>query len=360
MTPDLPAMSGGLRVIYGLVEHLNELGFHACVWHGTPGHRYESFSSRAPVVTGRSVHLAEGDVVVMPEVGGAKWADLNPEVPTVMLVQGVDFLFADAGFTTPTQHPYPGWPQAAAAITVSETIAEFLAGVLPEGFPLFRVPLEIDTQLYRPGVKEPRIAFMPRRRREDLLSVVHLLHRRGAFAREWDLLPIDNMSVEQVAEAMGRAAIFLNAGEREGFGLPGAEALAAGCHVIGFSGHGGREYMLPEFSEIIPESDVVAMAASVEKAMAEFSQQPSAYAERSAAGRAFIIDRFGRESQATALRAAFGALTAPDSPVLVMRPTEALHFQSRAPQGAAQRGYVALRSMAGSLRRRWFGSTGAS
>lgn len=351
MAPDLPAMSGGLRIIYQFAEHLDRLGFPACVWHGTDRANYPGFDSDARVVRGLTQQLGVGDLLVMPEVGGARWADLNPGVPTVMLVQGSDFVFADSAFDVPPAHAYPGWPQARAVLTVSETLADFLHEVLPEQFPLFRVPLRIDTDLYRPLAKQRLVAFMPRRRREDLLAVVHLLHRQGRLSQGWSLLPIDGMSPVEVARAMGSAAIFLNAGEREGFGLPGAEAMAAGCYVIGFSGHGAREYMAPGVSEIIAESDVVAMAQGVGQAMDEYDQDQAAFAQRSAAGRALIEASYGASAQAEALTRAFTALlgSAAVTPAAVV----AAHYESRAPQTTLARAYVQARTKAGAWRRRW-------
>ncbi len=349
MAPDMASMSGGLQVIYRMAEHLKHLGFDARVWHGTPGHHYDGFECDADVVTGRQIRLEPGDVLVMPEVGGSKWANLNSGAPVVMLVQGVDFVFANSEFSGSTEHDYPGWPDARGAISVSETIEEFLREVVPSDFPLYRVPLEIDADLYSPRTKEPLIAFMPRRRKEDLLGVIHLLRRSGALDARWELLPIDGMSQAEVAHAMGRAAIFLNGGEREGFGLPGAEALAAGCHVIGFTGHGGREYMRSDFADVIAESDVVDMARTVRSSMAEFDEDQEAFRRRSERGRAFIIENYGSQAQADALSAAFTEIL--KSSAVLTQPVLASHYQTHAPDSAAARAYVSLRTFAGRLRR---------
>ena len=84
---------------------------------------------------------------------------------------------------------------------------------------------------------------MPRRRREDLLAGVQLMRRSGQLDG-WTFELIDGVDARGVADVLGRSAIFLFGAEREGVGLPGAEALAAGAFVVGFTGHGAKELSL--------------------------------------------------------------------------------------------------------------------
>src|SRR5207342_398388 len=126
MAPDLPSPSGGMKVIYNYVEHLVALGYDARVWHGTPGFSYDAWDSSAPVDTGLHLDVAPGDLLVIPETGGSKWASLAGDAPVVVLCQGMDFVFANYGFLDDLTGDYPGWPHAVASIAVSEAIATFL------------------------------------------------------------------------------------------------------------------------------------------------------------------------------------------------------------------------------------------
>lgn len=288
----------------------------------------------------------------MPEVGGAKWSMLNPGCPTIMLVQGIDFVFADAQFERRVEGGYPGWPQATGAVAMSQAIEGFLVETVAAEFPVHRVAIAIDATVFTPAAKEQWVALMPRRRREDLLAAVQLLHRRGRFAAGWRPVLIDGMDEEQVAGVLGRSAIFLSGAEREGFGLPGAEAMAAGCRVIGFTGHGAREYLTPELAVPIPESDVVALARAVATAMDEFDSDRESFVRRGEKGRTFVCEHYSQGAQDRDLTAAFAALTQKGAPSVLTDPHLAYHFQSRSPGTPLARAWVSARSRGGALRRR--------
>lgn len=330
MAPDLPTPSGGIKVIYRFVEHLCALGYDARVWHGTPGFAYESWGSTAPVDTGLELDFAAGDVLVMPETGGSKWSFLSAGNPVVMLCQGMDFVFASSGFLTDEPGDYPGWPNATAAIPISDAIHTFLDRACAPGFPLHDVPVQIE-DWFQPREKEKRIALMPRRRREDLLGAVQLVRRSGKLG-DWQIVLIDGMTQQQVAEELGRAAIFLFGAEREGVGLPGAEAMASGCYVVGFTGDGAKEYMLPEHASVIPDSDVVEMCDRTLEAMDWFDNSPEVLSQRADAGRAWVLSRHNADLVRRRLDAAFAAITAPGSPSLIPGAVTLPHYQAHAPR----------------------------
>lgn len=351
MAPDLPTPSGGIKVIYRYVEHLNALGHEAAVWHGTPGFAYSDWQSSAPVETGLSLAFSPGDVLVMPETGGTKWSFLNPDVPHVMLCQGMDFVFADTSFTADVDGDYPGWPQAQCVLAVSNAIVTFLEHACTPGFPIHHVPVQIEPW-FVPRSKERQIALMPRRRREDLLGAVQLIRRSGRLGG-WRIVEIDGMNQAQVAEELGRSAIFLFGAEREGVGLPGAEAMASGCHVIGFTGDGAKEYLRPDTGSVILDSDVVGMCEATLASMSLFDTDRPAWQERVDRGRALVSERYSAEAVQAALGRAFDQIMAKGSPALVREPTLVRHYQTHAPRGgrvgAAYRG--ARRLGGGVLRR---------
>jgi glycosyltransferase involved in cell wall biosynthesis len=103
---------------------------------------------------------------------------------------------------------------------------------------------------------------MPRKRRQQARQIIGSLHARGAL-RDWELQEISGMSHDQVAEALGSAQLFLSFSQREGFGLPPAEALARGCHVIGYAGWGGNEFFDGPNSTRILEDDLDGFVSAV-------------------------------------------------------------------------------------------------
>lgn len=299
----------------------------ATVWHG----KVPPVADRvAPVVAGRQRTLRAGDVLVMPEFGGAYWSFLVGALPVVMLVQG------PRGFVAGTPldsagggHPYPGWPTAKAAITTSDTLYDLVRAVVPTTFPTYSVPVSLDSSVFRPRSKRRVISLMPRRRQVELNGVVQILRARGVF-ETWDLQVIDGMSRDAVARALGESAIFLSGAEFEGFALPGAEAMSAGARVVGFTGHGATEYMGEGRADIIPEGNLLEMANAVERAIDLFENNPNEFAEQSDAGRRFIIDRYDPRNMRMAALDVFARLQEEGSDSLIQSSVDISHYTSYA------------------------------
>ena len=103
---------------------------------------------------------------------------------------------------------------------------------------------------------------MTRKRPGQVAQVLGALHSRASLAG-WDLVHLDGLSQRAVADALATCRLFLSFSTREGFGLPAAEALARGCHVIGYTGIGGREFFGGTAAMAIPEDDVTAYIEAV-------------------------------------------------------------------------------------------------
>jgi len=335
MTPDLPTASGGIQVLYAIVEALNANGIAACVWHGAEGHRYSSFSSEAPVVHGLAQDLAPGDVLVMQEVGGPKWNFMTQGQPVVMLVQGHTFLFDGLDFKSRLPAGYPGWPNARAAIVVSEYVERTVHGMAGAEFPTFRIPPSIDPALFVPRRKQRTIAYMPRRRRDDLVAVVQLLDRGSLLPDGWTFTEIDGLDQAGVAAQLGQSAIFLSGARREGFGMTGAEALSAGCAVVGFTGDGGAEYLTSDVARVIHDNDFVGMAQAVAETARRYDAADEDLRNRTMLGRARVHERYSPEKLRDSAVAAFQELEAAGSDARVTTPTRITHYQTHAPRSGA-------------------------
>ena len=295
--------------------------------------------------------LRPGDVLVMHEVGGPKWSFLAGDAPVVMLCQGHTFLFDNLDPEAPVVPGYPGWPHVTSVVATSDYVRRVVVAMAGADLPVHRVPVLIDGTRFAPRPKERLIAYMPRRRSQDLQAVRHLL-RRAPEVAGWSLVPIDRMSEREVADVLGRSAVFLSGAEREGFGMPGAEAMAAGCYVIGFTGDGGSEYLTDDVAGVVHDADVLAMADLVRAAAAEHDRDPSALAARARVGRDRVLAAYGPDAFAGAVVETFREIAAEGSPSVVTRATTVVHYQSHAPRGGAVAGaYVASRRLAGRARR---------
>lgn len=329
MTPDLPHASGGLMMTYALAETLNDAGLPATVWHGTPELAYDSFDSAAAVFHGPEAELQAGDVLVMAETGGPKWQFLAAGLPVVMLCQGYTFAYEFLERDSPVEPGYPGWPNVRAVVTISDYVAEVVRR-LSGDLPVHRVPVRVDGTVFRPAPKQQVVAYMPRRRRTDIEGALQLLRRTGTLDR-WQVVPIEDASRERVAEILGEAAIYISGAERDGFGLPGAEAMAAGCHVVGFTGTGGAEYLRPDTASVVHDDDVLALADALAAAIEGFDEGADWFAERTDRGRAVVAERYAPEVFDQQVRAVFGALAAPGSDALIGEPVRVQHYQAHAP-----------------------------
>jgi hypothetical protein len=245
ITPDNPRPTGGIRTIYRFVDDLVVSGINASVVHEHRPFRCRWFPNTTPVTWLDELVLQPGDLLAVPEILVPRVAEQLPDTPMVILNQGPYLTFQRAGIP-PAPPPVVLPSSTVGIVTGSQDGVEYLELAFPDA-PIERIHYPIDTRPFGDPTagKERAIAFMPRRRGEDLVQVLRILERRGAL-NGWRLYPINGLIEEARLDVLRRSAVFLSFNEREGFGLPPVEAMAAGCVVIGYAGGGGREYMRPE------------------------------------------------------------------------------------------------------------------
>jgi hypothetical protein len=325
---------GGVRKVYDHADILNGAGIEAAVIQGQHGFRPEWFPNTTRVEYA-PVEVRGEDIVVWPEY-------LLPHVRREGVRQVVGALNAYGLFADVDLDSHPLATRSVAAVTVvSEDNVEYVR----YGWPHVEVVLlrpGIDPALFHPGAAKRQITFSPRKRYPAVRQVLGLLKARGAIAG-WDLVEIVGMNEAQVAAALGDAALFLSFSEREGLGLPPIEALASGCHVIGFTGIGGREIFDPRYAEAIPEDDVVAFARAVEKWLADFDEQTAA--QRGVEASAWALSRYSVEQERAAVIQLYSRLlaTAPASGGTVIRPHETWGPHDR-PRSGTRRGLGQIRA----------------
>jgi hypothetical protein len=306
LCPDGLEPTGGIKVIYRHVDLLNEHGREAVVVHESEGHRCTWFPNDTPVTSRQSWEPQADDVVVIPEVYGPNAARIARGVRKVIFNQSGYLTFE--GYPPDArgdETPYLD-PEVVAALAISDNVAGYLRFVFPE-MPVHRVRWSIDSTRFKPLPKRPRICYMPRRHPEDATQVFNILRFRDALDG-LEILPLEGMTEDQVAEAMGASILFFSYGYPEGCPLPPAEAMACGCVVVGYHGFGGREYFDPEVCFPVEAGDVIAFAAAAERALGLWAADNEGFRSMGEKARAHIAQAFDPGHEARALLDAWSAI----------------------------------------------------
>ena len=158
-------------------------------------------------------------------------------------------------------------------VCVSTDSERYLRFTFPE-LEVRRIHVGIDTAVFSPGDtwRDHALAYMPRRRSDEVGELPRILASRGR-SPDWLLRPLEGLDHRGVADALHASPVFLNFPIREGFPLPPLEAMACGCIVIGYTGRGGDEYLLPDCSFPVPEGDSIEYARVVETVIDDYTKK---------------------------------------------------------------------------------------
>lgn len=283
LTPDHDRPAGGIRVIYRHVDIHNDAGIPAAVVHQARGFKCTWFDHRTRIEDVGSIEIGLEDLLVLPEVD-VDLADRLPEgMPYVIFNQNSHLTWQRA-----TDRIAAAYDGCRAVITVSDHNRRVMSHAFP-GADVKRVRISVEPGLFRPIPQEPEriVSWMPRRGRGDDRQVIEILRSRGALDG-WALAPLDGLRHDEVAEALQRTRIFMAFTYQEGFGLPAAEAMAAGAYVVGCHGFSGREFFQSRFSAPVETGDVLAFAEAVEAAIRADTKSPGWCRERGLEASDFI------------------------------------------------------------------------
>ncbi len=306
LTPDNDGPTGGVRVIYRHVDLLNRAGIPAAVLHQRPGFRCTWFENDTVVRDVRGTTLGPEDLLVVGELNVGSFGPGPAPFPHVVFNQN--------SFLTWSGHPdrveryHRAGPRPRAILTVSEYALEVLASAFPS-LPVARLHLQIDPA-FRPGAapREKVITFMPRKGAADMAESVRRLIAGMEVASGWALEPLDGLAHAEVARRLQRSRVFLSFAEREGFGLPAAEAMACGNYVVGSHGYGGREYFDPRYCAPVSVGDVLGMASAIQEALNRELRQPGWLGERGRQAAAHVSCTYSSEAEAKDVVAIYAGL----------------------------------------------------
>ena len=313
-----------------MVDALVGAGFDAYVWHAHPSTEMSWFSHQTPVLKTPTLNLQKLDILVVPEMLGPSYSQTAHRANVVILNQNHFHVFRGAGLRGDWPGKYPGWPNAVAVITTSKAIRNFVDFLVADEIPVFDVPLWIDGEVFTPREQEARIVVLTRRRHTDLETIVQLL-RRSPRLRGWEVLPVDGLAQNELAQLLGTARVFISLSDREGLGLPPAEAMASGCYVVGFTGDGGREFMLPEFCSPVDDPNLIQVVKEVERATELWAAESAVMSQRVSAARDFVLTNFSYDRFHDNLVSTFEDLTRPGSAAHQNEEFQLLHYSAIKP-----------------------------
>ena len=309
--PDLTRPIGGVKQVHRLAETLISLGRRATLIQDDPTFHPGWFESQVPAVARKVLFAganldAAHDVVVMPETFLPLLPSYLPGIPKMIFNQNGSYTFNLGNaerFLEPSKvlrlyrHP-----DVRAVLCVSEHDRQLLrAGIASVPDRVHRVVNAIETDRFRPdGAKQRWIAFMPRKHAGRDAAIVSALLQSQCWFQGWRLMPIEGRPQTEVAEILQRSLVFLAFSQREGFGLPLAEAAACGCHLIGYTGLGGSEVFSLAAShgsaEVVRDGDWLGFIQSLERFQASLDRDTGGVAQNLLLSSKAIRTSYGPEA----------------------------------------------------------------
>ncbi len=335
LCPDSRSASGGVAVIYNTVKVLIDAGYDAQLVHNAPDAGHPDYLIDIPICytpqvhkiarrwAGRRHRLMGALTDLMPKARPAKALPLLQLAPSDVIVVP-EFLTAEALLAFPdnrvivyAQNPFAYLRSHARAVEAGvDPVARVswflgisdvnrdaydLVGASPTSY--FTVNPELQLFPFQKD-KKPLISYMPRKRPEEAVFIDRALCRRGLIG-DYDLVAIDGMTRAEVAEVLKDTRIFISLLRTEALGFPAAEAMAAGCITVGYTGLGTREYFDETTGIEVTEGDTFGVVKAVEAAVAEYAQSPDRLDAMRAHASKRIHDNYNATTFQTQLRAAW-------------------------------------------------------
>ena len=285
--PDVDRAIGGVKQLYRHVEHLVASGWDAAVVTEAAGFRPSWFMSDAPALSLADCHNRRefndlNTILLLPETyldvdfRSFRGLDLS-QLAKVVFNQNGYYTYGKGGDLLASRlQSFYSDSSVLQVLTISEDTHVLMQRNLGLcDLRLSRVVNSIEPIFRSDQTSANRLHWMPRKNPQHVQAVLMGIQRSGLQnSSGWLGEPLQGLSHSQVAERLNGARIFLAFGHPEGFGLPIAEAMAAGCWVVGYSGGGGRELFRFGASEEVAFGDWPAFVAAVQRALTAFAEQP--------------------------------------------------------------------------------------
>lgn len=319
--PDLDRPIGGVKQLHRHVEHLVALGWDAAMLCEAPGFRPSWFASTAPSLSLAESHAGgeldpEQCVLLLPEtyvgadLSNFRGLDLSG-LARVVFNQNAYYSYGQIGdHTSAALAAFYDHPALLQVLSVSEDTHTFLERNLGlADNRLSRIVNAIEPSFRPDGAKANRMHWMPRKNSDHVQAVLLGLQRCGLrHSAGWEGEPLVQLSHAQVAERLNGARLFLAFGHPEGFGLPIAEAMAAGCWVVGYSGGGGSELFRFGASACVSFGDWPGFLAAIQQALDMFAEHPRETELRLQRQALAVQSLYSAEQERASIEAAWGRI----------------------------------------------------
>lgn len=290
--PDISKPIGGVKQLYRHAEHLCALGFDCKVLTQESGFRPGWFHSSCKTLSYSEWIRADSPqpsdtILVFPETYiGMNLAnyyghDLSG-YKIVVFNQNAYYTFG-SGLSSPLDEVRAFYHSSNVlnTLVVSEDSYDFLRAIGLPDHRLSRIINAVDRDFNLGSAKNPVMHWMPRKNPQHVQAVLTSLQLSASVhSQGWSGSPLEDLSHSEVAERLREASIFLSFGHPEGFGLPVAEAMAAGCYVVGYHGGGGKELFKYGFSESCDFGDWTSYVTQINNAFTLFATSPEECALR--------------------------------------------------------------------------------
>lgn len=305
-TLDSNIPSGGAKQAYRHIDVLNQLGIDACFAHPTPDFRYTWFDNKTVTMHTDDVELTGDDFII--------YGELVHEVPRVkgwdrcgQVILCQNDYNALGGFKLDLRNIRQHYREAAGVLCPSENSKNNLQFMFPSARVMrFRYSFDREPWVFCEQ-KEKYLAVMPRKRADTIQALIAVTEVKWV-PPGWKLIRIDKGTESQVADMLRRSAAFLSLSEKEGFGMPPAEAMACGCVVIGYTGYAGSEYMLPGISFPVADGDFIDLTRMTLKVFAMPEEELREIGHKAST---FIRATYSTKAEVESIKTAWEKITRP-------------------------------------------------
>ena len=293
-----PRHSGGVAVLAQHVRLLCDLGVDACLW--LPGAEPISWlDGDVATVHGPTIGVDDRDLLVLPEVPVLPGRDPAPGARKVIFSQNHFYTFAAAAAAgADPAAAFPDWSSPPGLWTVSAEARAVLSELFADS-PVQLVRNHVD-DAFQPRPRDRiRVTWLAKKRPREAALLYRLLRAEPRLAGV-ELCPLADVTHPTLIDVLCTTTVFVALGHTEGFGLPTAEALAAGCLVTGYDGGGGAELFAAPGAWPVPEQRPLLLRDRV----VDLVLRADELDELAAANRDWLRARYSREHTRSDLLAA--------------------------------------------------------
>ena len=231
----LPPRTGGDFVTIDHIAGLNRFGFNAAALYLSSDAGYTEFP--VPAVLASHTELKSGDIVVIGECSRDVFQQLRSARCIKVMNNQNPFYMLSYGFESARElNDYPLTHIIVPSIFTRNTLIDI--GVKK---PIRHVRPYIP-DYFAPAAKRVQVAYSPNKRPAEAAFIIAVFKARHPEFADVPWLPLTGMSRQGCARVMAESAVYAAFPMLEGLGLMCLEAMASGCHVVGYTGLGGTEY----------------------------------------------------------------------------------------------------------------------